>query len=743
MIGGTVVKRIISAVLLSALLAAALAFWSYALPLERAKVSQNLDILKENYWTEGEGVTGISRRIASGEETIYAGCNEPADSVSFSAAFDPMDLSAFTELMMYISVKGKAETYNAFVYLYGDESSSSHTFQITSDSSEIYIPLREDIAKAFKGIKITAAAENAKISYVTVSSVQVDDSYTYSYLERFSSKDIDSEYRLERSPEKITVYPEDKSASVSPLYNNVYERGRDVLVWIEFEHSIGGSVFVDVLYGEEESYKSLPLTADMAGAYTFIVEGGFEKATFSFSTLSSDQPLNITGAGIADMGETVKSAGSLTSCSYDGKKITVKGSLSLDASLKYIDSKLLLYKIPVKDVLSYDLESLEPCATGGFSTKFTLTAPGDAGYLEYFYKVVLDTSDGFLPVGNITAADCGAVSSVSSRTGCAIYGAEAADTFEMNASSVILDVYAGKLLEVEDIYSAQMYNHKTPYYFNRDYLAEIDSNIRFFRSADIDVYLRIYSDKEGYVFDYNVQNAENLSLMCAVCSFLSQRYSDVSGYIMGKAVNSQKSITPKTQEENARLIAVFAEAVKSQNQSALVIVPFSEKESGDKWIASSMLHYYLAKYSSPSVLSMYECAEKTTNASNISYRLSILAAQFGSSTDGSAVMWTVPSSKDKEYITEEFRSLCVGAASYGCRFAAIDLSKTQKDPGLYDSLKSMLDSENVVSAEIVQFAATTENKAFLGEYPLWDFTDSYDTAGWVSGPFTPGLALVM
>ncbi|MBQ4066027.1 MAG: hypothetical protein IJD22_00145, partial [Clostridia bacterium] len=130
------------------------------------------------------------------------------------------------------------------------------------------------------------------------------------------------------------------------------------------------------------------------------------------------------------MGESKKSIGAISSCRYDGKELTVSGSLSNDASVQYYGSKIFLYAIPASAVPSYDLSELSPIAQTGFSTKFRISADLDRTYAEYFYLTVLDTKEGLLPIGGLTAPAGGQVSATATNAVSAIHGADAADLFE-------------------------------------------------------------------------------------------------------------------------------------------------------------------------------------------------------------------------------------------------------------------------------------------------------------------------
>lgn len=733
-------KKAVAILLTVVMLAAVLPFYSFADFESGATRRLSLPVLEKELWEALEGVRSITKRSSADTETIYASAEDGSSSARFKVSFEPMDLSEYRELAIRLAVRGNEKSYPVSVKLSSEKESLIYSLTVSDDIPVIYIPLESAVSGALTDITFTVGDSGTRISYIMINGIDADDTYTYSYKETFSATDVISENRLLKSPEDVTLYPEGGAGSLSPLFTSIPGKDRDVLVWLRLDGTRAGSLTVKTTYvngeGEEKEskdYHTTPKRSDTPGILSFTVPGGFESIAFEFSGLSADDPIAVFGGGCADMGERESEIGSIASCQYDGKEITVSGTLSTDASLKYLGSKLLLFRIPANETDTFDEKSAKPVAQGGFSTKFTLSYDCDNTYAGYFYKVFLDTSEGLRPVGSLCAANCkatpaGAVGDVS-----CLYGADAADVFESGASSVILDVYAGKLLENEDIYSAEVYNMGSAYHFNKDYLSAIDKDIRFFTSAAVSVYIRLYSDKEGYAFDYTTDDPRNLSLMSAVCSFLSERYPTVSGFIAGPALNIQGADTPEFAEEKARLIAVFAECIKTKNSNAAVILPFSESERADCSLSVSMLSYYLGKYSAPSVTFMLEGLEGVERLSESAQRIALVAAQQKASVDGSSVLWRVPSSTDAKGAADTYHRLCDRSASLGLRFFCADLSAADRSSELYDGIKNRPDKESSGPSAVSRFEASFVEKEFSGSYPLWDFTSSYDTAGWVGG----------
>lgn len=729
-------KKTVSLILVISLLSTLLL--SFSLPVfsegEKTK-SLGLDVFKKDMWTIGGDVADITEKHAAGNTILTVNAKEDSRTVSVKAEFDPIDLSLYTEAVLRLAVRGEGEKYEVKVILYSGDADLQHVFTVTNEDATLYIPLSGDIS-LLDGIYISAKCENKPLSYMNLISLTADDTYTYSYEKLFSSYDIYSENSYERTAETFTVTAKGGEARVSLDLTDSLTDKENALVWVGIKASTTGGVQAETVDSEGNVYTSPQQTVSYNGTYSFLLKGGFESFSLRIFGLSDKEAkITLTGAGIYSVGEIQKSYGNISSCRYDGKKISVSGSLSQEATKEYNGSRLLLYAIPAAYAEAFETAEYKPIASSGFSTKFRISCELDWAYTEYFYKVVLDTEDGLLPVGSICAPAGGATTQSTIATHTVMYGADAADAFESNISTVIVDLFAGRLLENEDTYSAQIHNYnKKTYYFNKEYLKELDDRMQFYAAAGVEVYFRLYSDKDGYSFDYSADSADSISLMCAISGFISERYPTVKGYIMGVAANEHiASLTPEYAEAKARLLSVFCESVRAKNPTTQVIVPYSEEGAADPYLTCALMSHYLSKYRSGALAYMYEATKDISASYTAAAHLLSITAQFAASSNGAAVLWTAPATGSIEEITDGYRELCTHAQLVGLRFAALSVKKTEKSPALFDSVKAMLSTEKLIDTQIGNFEPEKTQKSFKGSYALWDFTSSYDTAGWVGG----------
>ena len=736
-------KRIIACLLAAVLLWALFAF---PVSAEKEKTESKylpLDIFSEDIWEGTEGTERISKRSAQGSPIMAFTSEKGAEKISVTASFEPIDLSEYNEIVFEMQARGGAEKYPVTVTLKAKEDSYTHSGTVFSSGNTLYVPIPEAIRGSLSSITLDFDTAEEPLTYITLLSATADDNFTYAHLNTFSATDILSDDKTEITETNIRLFFTENSASLTPVWKESFEKSQSILVWVKLKGLSSGSLLCSERYKEEnedtgeityteKETSSQAVTYD--GTYVFICEGGFDTLSFKFfSAAAENKYIDITECGITLLSEKELTAGSISSCRFDGKKLTVQGSLASDASVKHYGSKLLLYAIPVAKAGEFNVEEYTPVAQESFSTKFSISVSSDKFYMQSFYRVYLDTKDGKIPVGDFTLADCAYSAPPPSSSVSSLYASDVGDVFETNASSVIIDLKAGQLFEHDQIYSALSYSYGTTYYFNRDYLAALDNSMSFYKSAGISVYLRLYSDREGYAFEYAADTSSSVSVMCAVSTFLSERYPWLSGFIMGPAVNSKKAVISADEAEStARLYALLTECAKSKNPSCTVFLPIS-KGGADPYLTTALIQYYLAKYSSGNTAVLYEGTDINESDCMFSLKLSQIATMFGNASDGAAILCRFDSGTSADTVCSSYRVGCKSAASAGLRFCALDVSRISDTEGLYDSLKVMLDTENVIASSITELSAKTEISKLSATYPIWDFTTSYDTSDWVAG----------
>lgn len=747
-------KRIISFVLCLSMLLAFLLYLpsdTFAAKEGEQTVYEELQVMDPKLWSaeggtvsrpDGEeqtaGLLFTFDGSENADETVYS-------TVSLRGRFKDLALSSFNELAFDLAVSTDSpDKITEYTITLGTKDATvQYTRTAETARAKLYIPLDEEIKDALYSIRIDAHSANGSITMVTIYSIIADTAHSYALIDKFYSHTVFSENLLNVGENEITVVPENKSLSITFTFDDTFTKSDDVLSWIDFTGADSGNISATVEDKDGTPATITPQIINKSGKYSFLSSGGFETFTVHFENLPSDDAVTVTAAGIFKLWEDQPSAGTITSCIWDTKNLIISGTISDDASVKYSGSRLLVYAIPVSDARTADINDYSPAHSQSFSSKFKISFTPEKDHCEYFYKVVLDTKDGLIPVGDLTAPASGTLAPVASSASSAIHGADASDVFEANISNTILDVALGSLTEEKYTYPAIRYTYSgKDYYFNTNVLDVLDDSIGFFTSSGTGVYLRLFSDDQCLEFDYSVSAPDTLAVLLASVSFLAERYPNLNGFIMGKAVNEgDGGITPEAMHDTAALICAFTEAVKSTIDDGRAVVPYAKSAENDPFLAASMINYYLSHYNCGAVVSMYQTADEEQLFASSTSRLSAIALLFYAQSDGCSVFWNAPASYTEAQLTESYRALCVSGAAAGMHFTAVSVAQTTKSAALYSSIKEMLNNENVIRTKNFSYTAIVEDRTFKGTYGLWDFTTVYDTFGWVSGgsftsPFT-------
>ncbi len=711
-------------------------------------IEHNLDILDKEYWG-GDGVT-VVQRSANGSPAVSVSPAQDTDGadVGFFADFEPVDLSGCRELVIDIMLRGTAEKYTVTaVPVSGHGRGEVYTQELGKETEKLYIPLSEDVAKSLERIEFTVSCSDGALTYAIVYSVGADSGYTYIFKDTFMAESVECNAgTAEVTKDGIDILPDGGKAELAAGF--AFDTGSDssYVLWITARGISSGTV--DVLAydvsGDGEQIPSSGAQALLPGAHTyaFIIKSAFENPIFVFDGLGQQEcadGFTVTGAGIAAVGKNYdQSAGSITSCEYENGSVTVSGALSNEASVTYVGSKLGVYAIPVWEDPE-EVCSGEPDATVGFSTRFSVTFTPGENFACCMYLAVIITDEGNIPLGAPQFVSTPSPSGEVGISVSALDGADSAGVFEANISSSVINIYTDRLFESENIYSASLYTYSNGnFYFDSDYLAEIEKRLTLAASAGVRVYVRLLSSSDG-TFSYDTGDRDSMTAMCAAASLLSARFDSIRGFILGEESvqgYGANNIPDAVQTEKwAYLTSVFTICVRSGGTAQEVYLPFSDAADSDPSPLFAAVRHKMATHSKQSISVLYTClsgGDPLSTAASVSHAASASNA-CGYTADSSAAVWASPGGTGSEETASKYIEYCRTAANSGLRFAAMSVENLENPDEFYDFLKAATDRENIFSAAVEQFKAIEENIEFSGECDIWNFTNAYDTFGWVAG----------
>ncbi len=732
------IRRMLSAVLVLLLL------FSAALPGAAASdpTSIPLDILDPQLWEGNDAVKRISSRPSGDGSMLYVAAGDAGDAtLSISAALDqPLDLTSLRELAFSMYISGSGACGFTVTFLCGGVYYNASTTVAAGGKTAAYVLLPQQVKGTVDALALTLTRQNEPIKSFSLLSASGDNRYSYAHVDRFMSAGFEPVTGvLQEEEDRLLIHTENGSASFYPRYisKGSADGGATVCVRMRSSHATG-TISVEGATGTAP----LPLVSG-EHTYVFVIEGSYADLRYVLNgvTATQEDPLVITGAAVyPSKASSAGGIGSITSCRSDGKTVTVKGTLSSDTVVKHIDGQLALYIIPVWEEEEAVLRE-EPAAKMSISTRFELSAvPEDLDVL-YRYRVMILSGDDKIAVAPAVFLNSGVTVSAVDASVTGVHGTDTVGVFASNVSNVVLDVYADRLLETEDVYAALLYTvGPSHYYFNRAYVEELDAQISVYKSSGTHVYIRLLSSqKDG--FAYLAADQGSVLQMCALTSFLAQRYQGIAGFIMGTGANLQHG---NNVEDFASLTAIFSEIVQKNCPGAATVVPvgsvyddadsenpgtgISEK---DPALFLGRLSFMLSRRRAGSILLVYENVSHPEGAVSETSYLASLIASCGHACDGGMLFWQ-PDTGSDAVITQLYESICLEAMQTGLRGVVLSVANLNISDALFDGIKEIV-FENTSAQLLQRLADEGKSDDYLGTYPLWDFTDSYDIGGWVSG----------
>ena len=513
---------------------------------------------------------------------------------------------------------------------------------------------------------------------------------------------------------------------------------------------------VSFAYGAGET-KTLSTSVTVApGTYDYLfpvrLTDPMKEFTFSL-TGQAGQTVVIRSLTLSIIDETVRSdtgLGSVSACSYHPSSgtLTVSGTINSLAVIQYIGGQLVLFRADESG--TYDAD--HPLASADISTrfKFTETVPSSVIPESRFLLAIRDRNGIIHPVSEpLYAVGQNPASAGSTTLGLA--GTTQADAFTANADTVIVDILLNRLLGGNGGTTGGKYCmwDGRIYTLNSDYLSELDTLIRFYEAAGISVYFRYLSNEDLSVisltlpsretapyYALNASDEEGIRLLSAVTDFLTERYSGIAGIIVGASfddlsLNSGDAGSMLSYVENyARALRRIYQITVTHQSSFRMLVPVGIREDGANGTLSllSTLYSKLNDVGLLPVELLYYSAEADRMTADVDWLMRRLTAA-SCKYDGKTLLYQpVPSAQPEEVI--RWFSVLYSEAR-GKRYATVFFDRSGASE---DDLHTLLKTWWTVSSRRISSGTVTDTPpALKGSFPLWDFTESYDPAGWISG----------
>jgi len=481
-----------------------------------------------------------------------------------------------------------------------------------------------------------------------------------------------------------------------------------------------------------------------------------ENAPMCFKFRSgNEEKLTLESISFTDTDEEVSMPGSFTTLSYKDGILSATGKLNSDTVNRYPDAKVGLYTAPSNsegDVILLD----EIKMTSRFSFSVSLEDYPHAHTDNTFFVAVMNEGD-VIPVtkSRFVSAKSG---TLPSENILALHGANPISVFESGVSDILIDVDLSKLITAASASSTTVSRGGYIYGIDSEYLRRLDSDINFYRSIGVSAYIKyictedMHSSRDGSWLTYQgvsdgelmlrADNRESLNIYPAVSAFLSQRYSNISSFVISSGVNSKDftGINYRNIWNSVSDIALISRLVYAAASEFIpdVNVTISLAISGDNIYAPAETFaalfgerllsigeipwsvMYCAEGDSPSVLC--ENMKSTARANGISAPLCFTVIYNAKDSDGDS--------------TEAYEKFCNACTSSSVNKVFLSVENLTEDLSResYSKLKNYGDEK-----DSFLFNSTAENGSFLengsitGSASLHDFTNTYSPEGWNAG----------
>lgn len=456
--------------------------------------------------------------------------------------------------------------------------------------------------------------------------------------------------------------------------------GSDAFLEVRLSHIVSGSLtaIVSLESGEETEISKIALVPDDDGHTSVILPFTVSEALLSFE-LDFD---GVTCDGYFKLEEIILHStdggsfekypdlGRVDEITGDGNTVTFSGEMEREAVREYGNGALCFYAIP--GWTGGSVGNAVEIGRTKVSTRFDFTVDLSdyAGISDaYMFFAAVRTDDGnILPLSS-PAYPTAVEISEKTLSNVGLYGAAAVGVFESNASHVIVDVSLDRLLDASgegDTPLSVSYAVYTPAFrrigedgaiqraehpsegtaadgtevtvietsvcltsVSLDFLRELDSEINFYISAGLEVYLRLSLDNVVTSLTYSsltdltafADGAEHYAVMpdtadgrylyTALVRLLCRRYNGIAGFVMGYSANDGCQTGDTGELEIAEYAKRLAEmcrltynAAYSEISDILVILPMSDGEVDtgfrniDPVILNALLSMYLERIGS-------------------------------------------------------------------------------------------------------------------------------------------------
>ncbi len=475
------------------------------------------------------------------------------------------------------------------------------------------------------------------------------------------------------------------------------------------------------------------------------------------------------------------SVGSVDTCRMlaDGS-VNIRGQIPSDVVAGHINGSVAVYCVPVYgDISEYvfgadadgadgeEKVPYEPVEVIDVTTRFNVTLGADklpTAYRAMRYVVCLVSGDEKLLIGQPRMADfseeAGAKLPTPVQSTMGIYTQEMCS----DASVILTDVSLDRLFGTAT--TGRLYSlGGSLFYFDNEYLAMLDEKIKAPSTCGASCYLRLVDDRDGASHAVTVSDETSFLRLYAAVDYLTSRYSSADyGFIRGVAIG-ESCVSDMYEGEDAARDAAASLAVaygvgRANISGFRVILPIGNTVAGwerpngadaEMMISGvsrelrslgTMTYYLLAESAAPALMSDVISAQLALSGETaVSGQFIICEPLEGYALTGQQLM--------SDYI-EKYYETCTRVSVAAFLYDIDDASVHDDERDAFMSALGYLDTDRYKTSLMYAFGERYESinapesshplvrsvgrlvssSDIAGRYSIYDFTDTFDSAGW-------------
>lgn len=607
----------------------------------------------------------------------------------------------------------------------------------------VYLDASEFSSTAFDELRVTLTPDNSEKSITVLTSLPSElpsfkldvlrDSGIVSAVSSIGSMTLDS-----------TAFSIVGTANLYINFENVTEAQRTVFVSLECSDGEAGVSAITGGSGTEVSHalsaSEIPLPIRAASS-----ENGTVGLSFK---ISEEKHITLDSVTCTAGDATSEEHGSFTTLTITDTKLVATGRIDSESvalySGKYIGlftesvtspgESILLKRIKMTSRFSFSV-SVEDYPHAHADNVFYVAVITDDGTKQLTPQRFASAGTPVLPTGNIYA----------------LHRANPISVFESGVQYVLVDVDLSRLITDPSASGTTVSRGEYIYGISAEYLSELDSDMNFYGSIGVSVYVRLTctssvegntgTEKASGTTDEVIARTDSpkqLNSYPAAASFLSQRYPGISSFVISSGANSSRLTGIGNDEafEGASCVAMISRLVYGAASRHIdgITVTIQLADESDELYASPELFCAIFGDKLSSLGDIPWAIMYTANSDEPSARYESLksSAHLNSSSTPLYIAAIYPMRTADATSVESYEAFCDACNGTSVKAAFLSASENIALPReCCNSLKTAGDA-----AGELFFAAEAENAEILnslsatGHGVLWDFSSSYSTEGW-------------